>query len=206
MPGGREIIVDAKTPLDAYLNAIETNQEDIRQKFLDQHARNVRERVRELALKSYWEQFKNTPDFVVLFIPGEQFLSTALGHDRDLLENALQQKIILATPTSLIALLRAVAYGWRQERLAENADSIRVAGEDLYKRLAVFSEHIMKVGRGLEGAVSHYNKAVGSFESKVMPGAKKLAEMGISDNKPVVEIEQIEKAVRQIDDQKDNIH
>jgi DNA recombination protein RmuC len=206
MPGKREIVVDAKTPLDAYLNAIEANQDDARVKYLEQHARNVRERVRELASKKYWEQLSSTPDFVVLFIPGDQFLSTALDIDRDLLENALQQRVILATPTSLVALLRAIAYGWRQEQLAENADEIRVAGEDLYKRLAVFSEHLAKVGRSLDGAVGNFNKAVGSFDSKVMTGAKKLADMGIGNNKEIAEPEQIEKAARQIEDRKGSLH
>ena len=206
MPGKREIVVDAKTPLDAYLNAIEANQDDARVKYLEQHTRNVRERVRELASKKYWEQLSSTPDFVVLFIPGDQFLSAALDLDRDLLENALQQRVILATPTSLVALLRAIAYGWRQEQLAENADEIRVAGEELYKRLAVFSEHLAKVGRSLDGAVGNFNKAVGSFDSKVMTGAKKLADMGVGNNKEIAEPEQIEKAVRQIEDRKGSLH
>lgn len=206
MPGGREIVVDAKTPLDAYLNAIEANEDSARSKYLEQHTRNVRERVRELASKKYWEQLSNTPDFVVLFIPGDQFLSAALDMDRNLLENALQQRVILATPTSLVALLRAVAYGWRQEQLAENADEIRVAGEELYKRLAVFSEHLAKVGRSLDGAVGNFNKAVGSFDSKVMPGAKKLADMGISSSKEMEEPDQVEKAVRQIEDRKGSLH
>ena len=206
MPGSREIIVDAKTPLDAYLNAIEANQDDVRQKFLEQHTRNVRERVRELASKGYWDHLANTPDFVVLFIPGDQFLSAALDIDHQLLENALQQRVILATPTSLVALLRAVAYGWRQEKLAENADNIRIAGEDLYKRLSVFTEHLAKVGRGLDNAVGGFNKAVGSFSSKVLPGAKKLTEMGISKNKELTDVEQIEKAARQIEDHESNLH
>jgi DNA recombination protein RmuC len=183
MPDGREIVVDVKTPLDAYLSAVEAMDDASRTKHLEHHARKVRERVRELATKAYWNQFKNAPDFVVLFIPGDQFLSAALDVDRELLEDALKQKIILATPTSFVALLRAVAYGWRQEALAANADRIREVGEDLYQRLAVFTEHLTRLGGSLEGSVSAFNKAVGSFDSKVLPGARKFVEMGVSPKK-----------------------
>jgi DNA recombination protein RmuC len=196
MPGGREVVVDVKTPLDAYLNAVEANDDESRQLHLEHHARNVRERVRELAAKAYWNQFTNAPDFVILFIPGEQFLSAALDNDRSLLEDALRQKIILTTPISFVALLRAVAYGWRQESLAENAERIRVVGEELYGRLATFSEHLAKLGRGLDGAVENYNRSVGSFEAKVLPSARKFAEMGISGSKNPEEPQQIEKGVR----------
>ena len=183
MPDGREIVVDVKTPLDAYLSAVEAVDDATRAKHLEHHARKVRERVRELATKAYWNQFKNAPDFVVLFIPGDQFLSAALDVDHALLEDALQQKIILATPTSFVALLRAVAYGWRQEALAANADLIREVGEDLYQRLAVFTEHLSRLGGSLEGSVSAFNKAVGSFDSKVLPGARKFVEMGVTPKK-----------------------
>ncbi len=198
MPGGREIVVDVKTPLDAYLSAVEATDDETRNKYLEHHARKVRERVKELANKAYWSQFKNAPDFVVLFIPGEQFLAAALDVDRNLFEDALRQKIILTTPTSFIALLRAVAYGWRQEALAENAEQIRHVGEELYKRLATFSEHLIKLGRSLDGAVDNYNKAVGSYEAKVMPGARKFLEMGINGAKPLEEPAQIEKGLRKI--------
>ena len=198
MPGGREIVVDVKTPLDAYLNAMEAQDDAGRDGFLAQHVRNVRERVRELAAKSYWNQFDRAPDFVVLFIPGEQFLAAALDRDRELLEYALQQKVILATPTSLVALLRAVAYGWRQERLAENADRIRIAGEELYKRLATFAEHFGKLGGNLERTVQQYNKAAGSFDSKLVPGARKLTELGVQADKAVDEAPQIETGIREL--------
>ena len=183
MPDGREIVVDVKTPLDAYLSAIEAPDEAARTRHLLHHAAKLRERVRDLAGKAYWNQLKCTPDFVVLFIPGDQFLGAALDVDHALLEDALKQKIILATPTSFVALLRAVAYGWRQEVLAANADRIREVGEDLYQRLATFTEHLAKLGGSLENSVSHFNKAVGSFDSKVLPGARKFVEMGVNPKK-----------------------
>jgi DNA recombination protein RmuC len=199
MPDSREIVVDVKTPLDAYLSAVEAVDDTLRRQQLERHARKVRERVRELAAKSYWDQFKNAPDFVVLFIPGDQFLSAALEIDPALLEDALRQKVILATPTSFIALLRAVAYGWRQLALAENAERIRETGEELYKRLAAFTEHLGKVGRSLGSSVDAYNKAVGSLERSVLPGARRFTEMGISGKKAVENLEPIERAVRGIE-------
>jgi len=198
MPDGREIVVDVKTPLDAYLSAVEAVDDATRTKHLEHHARKVRERVRELATKAYWNQFKNAPDFVVLFIPGDQFLSAALDLDRELLEDALKQKVILATPTSFVALLRAVAYGWRQEALAANADLIREVGEDLYQRLAVFTEHLAKLGGSLEGSVSAFNKAVGSFDSKVLPGARKFVEMGVTPKKVLEPPAPLEIAPREV--------
>lgn len=198
MPDGREIVVDVKTPLDAYLNAIESPDDVSRAKHLEHHARKVRERVNELARKAYWSQFKNAPDFVVLFIPGDQFLSAALDIDRGLLEDALRQKVILATPTSFVALLRAVAYGWRQEHLAANAEHIRDVGTELYQRLSVFTEHLAKVGTSLDSAVGNYNKAVGSFEAKVLPGARKFTDMGVDAKKGLEPLAQIEKGAREI--------
>jgi DNA recombination protein RmuC len=199
MPDGREIVVDVKTPLDAYLSAIEAADDGSRAEHLRHHARKLRERVKELAGKAYWSQFKRAPDFVVLFIPGDQFLSAALDIDRALLEDALRQKVILATPTSFVALLRAVAYGWRQESLAANAERIRDLGEDLYHRLATFSEHLAKLGGSLGSAVTHYNKAVGSYDSKLLPGARKFTEMGVSPKKPLPPVEQVESGVRELE-------
>jgi len=199
MPGGRDIVVDVKTPLDAYLSAVEATDDETRKRHLEQHARKVRERVRELAAKAYWTQFKSAPDFVVLFIPGDQFLSSALDIDRSLLEDALRQKIILTTPTSFVALLRAIAYGWRQESLAANAEQIRESGEELYGRLANFAEHLARLGKSLDSAVESYNRSVGSFESRVLPAARKFSEMGISPEKPLPEPAQIEKGTRQVE-------
>ncbi len=192
MPDQRELIIDAKTPLDAYLNATQASDENTRENSLVRHARNVRERMRELSSKSYWSQFKHSPDFVVLFIPGEQFLSAALEQDPQLLEDALKNKVILATPTSIIALLRAVAFGWRQIAVAENAEKIRELGEDLYHRLATFAEHLQKLGKNLDSSVEQYNKAMGSLDRQVLSGARKFTELGIEKKKPIPELRIVE--------------
>ena len=199
LPDARDIVVDVKTPLDAYLSAMEATDDNSRRAALERHARKVRERVRELAAKSYWDQFKNAPDFVVLFIPGDQFLSAALDIDPALLEDALRQKIIMATPTSLVALLRAVAYGWRQQAVAENAERIRELGEDLYKRIGTFTEHLARLGRQLEGGVDSYNKAVGSLERQLLPGARKFVELGINPRKELETPVPIEVPLRKLE-------
>lgn len=198
MPGGREIIVDAKAPMDGYLGAVEASDDNTRVKEIRRHARNVRDRVRELSGKRYWKQFPRSPDFVVLFIPGDQFLSAALEVDPQLLEDAMADRIVLATPSSLVALLRAVAYGWRQESLAENAEQIRIVGEDLYERLGTFADHLGKLGISLNRSVESYNKAVGSFDSRVLPGARKFKDMGIQEKKELPEPDQIERLPRSV--------
>jgi DNA recombination protein RmuC len=199
MPNGRELIVDVKTPLDAYLGAVEATDDNQRQAALKRHADNVRNRVRELALKSYWSQFEKSPEFVILFIPGDQFLSAALEQHPGLLEEALQQKVILATPTSLVALLKAVAYGWRQVAMEENAKKIQVLGEDLHQRLAAFAGHLARLGRQLGSSVDAYNSAVGSLERNVLPGARKFREMGISGRKDIDQLEPVGAAVRKVE-------
>jgi len=196
MPDHRELIVDAKTPLDAYLNATQTQDEKQRAESLLKHARNVRERMRELASKAYWSQFRDSPDFVVLFIPGEQFLSAALEQDPQLLEDALKNKVILATPTSIIALLRAVAFGWRQQSVARNAEHIRELGETLYHRLATFAEHLQRLGKNLDASVEQFNKATGSLGRQVMPAAKKFSELGIEKKKDMPDLKMIESSTR----------
>ncbi|MEN8205010.1 MAG: DNA recombination protein RmuC [Pseudomonadota bacterium] len=196
MPDKREIVVDAKTPLDAYLSAVESTDDNERKSHLERHARNVRARIKELSSKAYWQQFKFSPDFVVLFIPGDQFLTAALECEHALIEEALTQNVILATPTSLVALLRAVAYGWRQEVLAENAETIREVGQEMYGRLTTFAEHLSKLGRSLDNSVDAFNKTVGSYDSRVLPGARKFTEMGISAKKELPRVEQIERATR----------
>ena len=198
MPGDRTLVVDVKTPLDAYLAAVEATDDSKRKAALERHARNVREHIRALASKSYWDQFSESPEFVILFIPGDQFLSAALNEDPDLIESALSQQIILATPTSFVALLKAVAYGWRQLALAENAQEIRKLAEDLYGRLAAFVGHLNKLGRQLHSSVEHYNRAVGSLERKVLPGARKFVELGIRPKKEIEQLEPLESLPRSI--------
>jgi DNA recombination protein RmuC len=199
MPDKREIIVDAKTPLDAYLSAVECIDDSERKSYLEQHARNVRARIRELSSKAYWQQFRHSPDFVVLFIPGDQFLSAALDVDHTLIEDALSKNVILATPTSFVALLRAVAYGWRQEVLAENAEVIREVGQDLYGRLATFAEHLSKLGRSLDNSVNAYNKAISSYDSRILPSAKKFIELGVTASKEPPALEPIERSTRRVE-------
>ena len=196
MPNQRELVVDVKTPLDAYLEAVEAKDDTQRQLGLQRHARNVREHIKTLSSKAYWAQFTNSPEFVILFIPGDQFLSAALNEDPELIESALAQQIILATPTSLVALLKAVAYGWRQLALADNAQEIRVLAEDLYGRLATFVAHMNKVGRQLGSSVESYNRAVGSLERKVLPGARKFVELGIHTKKELEKTETLEPVPR----------
>ncbi|HEX2494921.1 MAG TPA: DNA recombination protein RmuC, partial [Steroidobacter sp.] len=178
MPDGRDLVVDVKTPLDAYLDAVDAGEEN-RAAAMRRHAQAIAERVRQLAAKNYWSQFDKSPDFVILFIPGDQFLSAALSEAPNLLEDAIRQDVIIATPTSFVALLKAVAYGWRQTALAQNAETIRTLAEDLYKRLAVFGSHLNKLGRALSGSVDSYNSAVGSLERQVLPGARKFTELGV---------------------------
>jgi len=147
-------------------------------------------------MKKYWEQFDQAPDFVVLFIPGDQFLSAALDQDKTLLEFAMQQRVILATPTSFVGLLRAIAYGWNQEHLNKNAEVVREIGKDLHQRLGTLSEHISKLGKNLDASVGTFNKLIGSYESNVLPGAKKFTELGVETHKEVSQVEVIETPTR----------
>ncbi len=196
LPDARELVVDVKTPLDAYLSAVEAPDDAQRKLALQRHARKVREHIRTLASKAYWAQFDESPEFVILFIPGDQFLSAALNEDPDLIEYALSQQIILSTPTSLVALLKAVAYGWRQLALADNAKEIRGLAEDLYNRLGTFTAHMNKVGRQLASSVETYNRAVGSLERKVLPGARKFTELGIHAKSDIEKLEMLDPVPR----------
>ncbi len=198
MPDGRQIVVDVKTPLDAYLTAAEATTDEDRDLALRRHAMAVQERVRQLSQKAYWSQFEQSPDFVVLFIPGDQFLSAAVAEVPSLLEDAIRQHVIIATPTSFVALLKAVAYGWRQNALAENAQRIQELGEDMYKRLVTFTTHISKVGRTLGQSVEAYNAAVGSLERQVLPGARKFTELGLRPAKEIEELAPIDKLARAV--------
>ena len=198
LPGGKQVVVDAKAPLQAYLDALEAKDEDTRRAYLVDHARQIRDHIAKLSAKSYWSQFEQTPEFVVLFIPGETFFSAALEHDPTLIEEGVNQQVILATPTTLIALLRAVAYGWNQEKVAESARAVSELGRELYKRLATLTDHFSKVGRGLETAVRAYNDSVGSFERSVLPGARKLKDHGVSPPSELAELKEIEIAARSI--------
>jgi len=204
LPEKREIIVDAKTPLDAYLSAIQAKDDASRQREMKRHAQIIRSRVKELARKNYWAEYSQSPEFVVLFIPGEQFLSAALEVDAALLEDSMNQNIILATPTNFIALLRAVSYGWKQQALADNAEVIRELGEALYKRLATFGNHLSKLGNSLGSSVNHFNSAVGSLERQVLPGARKFTEMGISSKSEITELPPIEQQPRQLQNSDDD--
>lgn len=197
MPDGRQLVVDVKTPLDAYLTAVEATDDAARDLALKRHAQAVTERVRALASKAYWAQFEHSPDFVVLFIPGDQFLAAAVAEVPSLLEDAVRQHVIIATPTSFVALLKAVAYGWRQNALAENAARIQELAEDLYKRLARFGEHMARIGRSLGQSVDAYNSAVGSLERQVLPGARKFTELGLRPEKEIEEIAPVEKLARE---------
>ena len=187
LPGGQHIVVDAKAPNDAYREAANTSDETIRAAKLAEHAAKVRGHIDALGAKNYWEQFQPSPEFVVLFLPGDQFLSGALQSDPSLIDRAIAKKVLLATPATLIALLKAAAYGWRQEDVARNATVIADLGRALYDRISNFAENLDKVGRGLETANKAYNAAVGSFEQTLLPGARKFSELGAKGAKELVE-------------------
>ncbi|MGC2790445.1 MAG: DNA recombination protein RmuC, partial [Candidatus Sulfotelmatobacter sp.] len=196
LPGGKNVVVDAKTPLQAFLDAFETNDEEARRACLANHARQVRDHMKTLAGKNYWEQFDPTPEFVVMFLPGETFFSAALEQDSSLIEQGVLSRVIPASPTTLIALLKAVNYGWNQEKLARNAQQISALGKELHDRLRLLAGHITQVGTGLDRAVESYNRAVGSLESRVLVSARKFAELGTSVADDIPELEPIETTAR----------
>lgn len=192
LPGGRQIIVDAKTVLSAYLDAHEA-QNDVQQaEALRRHAAQVKSRMDELSLKAYWTQFDHSPEFVVLFLPGEQYLGAALDQDPRLIEEGFANGIVLATPATLVALLRAVAYGWRQERMTAHAEEAGRLGKELYERMAVLAGHMNDVGQALGKSVSAYNRAVGSLETRILPAARRFKELGVSSDREIPALEPTE--------------
>ena len=196
LPGGKCVVVDAKAPLAAYLDAMDAKDEDARKLALVRHARQVREHVNKLGARSYSEQFSQTPEFVVMFLPGEDIFAAALRQDPSLIEEGVDRKVILATPTTLIALLRAVSYGWQQDTIAHSAQEISELGKDLYERIRVLGVHFGAVGRNLDKTVENYNKAVGSLESRVLVQARRFAELGSATTREIATLNPIEKTAR----------
>ncbi|WP_447975164.1 DNA recombination protein RmuC [Nitrospira sp. Kam-Ns4a] len=197
LPNGHQIVVDAKAVLAAYLEAHEAADEAQRLAALRRHAAQIRAHIEQLGAKAYWAQFPQAPEFVVLFLPGEQFLGAALEQDPTLIEDGFARSVVLATPTTLIALLRAVAYGWRQERLSRHAEQAGRLGKELFERMAVLAEHLAEVGLALSKSVQSYNRAVGSLEARVLPAARKFKELGIATDKDLPPLEPIETGPRQ---------
>jgi DNA recombination protein RmuC len=196
LPGNRTIVVDSKVPFDAFYESITTTDDVIRLAKLKEHARLVRMHITALSRKSYWETVQPTPEFVLLFLPGETFYSAALEHDPKLIEDGVTEKVIIATPTTLIALLKAVSYGWRQEQMASNAQEVSRLAKDLYDRLRTFTGHFGDIGKGLDRALDSYNKGVGSLEARVLVTARKFKESGAIAGEEIATLEPIDKVAR----------
>jgi len=199
LPGGRAIAVDSKLSYQSYIEAMNASDDATRSVALQRYAQAVRVHVQQLAAKSYWDQFKNqSVEFVVLFLPGESFFAAAVNADPDLIDYAVKNGVMPASPTTLISLLKAVAFGWRQERLAQNAEEIRTLGKDFYDRMATFVQHLAEVGSSLNRTVNSYNKAVGSLESRFIPTAKKFNELGVGEDGKFPEIGAVDRLAREL--------
>ncbi len=199
LPGRRSIVIDAKAPLQAYLAAAEASTDEERETLLVEHARHVRRHVDDLGGRAYWSRLESSPEFVVLFLPGEPFFASALATDPELIERGVGKKVLLAGPTTLIALLRAVAYGWQQEAMAENAIAVSQLGKELFERIVSLNGRFSNLGKKLEGAVDAYNTAIGSLESRVHVSARKMADFGIARSDALGRVPPIEKSTRRID-------
>lgn len=198
LPGDRRIAVDVKAPLQAFLDASNAATEEERLALLARHARLVRSHMEKLGSRNYWEQFEHAPEIVVLFLPGESFFAAALEQDKTLIEDGMEKRVILATPTTLIALLRAIAFGWRQESIAHNAKEISELGKQLYDRIGTFVRYFQAAGSGLEGSVDAYNKATASLESRVLPSARKFKELGAATGEDIPQIQPVDEAPRSL--------
>jgi DNA recombination protein RmuC len=197
LPGGKKVVVDAKAPLQAFLDAYDATEEADRERHMADHARMLREHIRKLSARGYWAQFPEAPDFVVLFLPGEHFHNAALEIDPSLIQQGVEQQVLIATPTTLIALLRAVHYGWQQERVAENAREISDLGRELHSRLGSVAGHVQKLGRQLGSAVDAYNAAVGSLETRVLVSARRFTDHGVvAEDKQIAPLEPIDRVPR----------
>jgi DNA recombination protein RmuC len=198
LPSNRNIVVDSKVSLEAYQRAVEAGNETEREELLRAHASQVRTHMKALAGKAYWDQFAQTPEFVVMFIPGESFFAEAAHRDLSLIEDGMQNKVVIATPTTLIALMRAVAFGWRQEQIAENAKVISELGRTLHDRMRILTEHLAGIGRGLEKATTSYSDAVRSLESRVLPAARRFKELGAAAGEEIPLLEPVEVVQRNL--------
>ena len=196
LPAGRDIVVDSKVPLNAFLDSLEAQSEEAREAALNRHVKHVKQHIHQLAAKEYWDQFPAAPEFVVLFIPNDSFLAAAAERDHALMETALSKKVVLATPTTFIALLRSVAYGWRQGKLAEEAEHIAALGQELSDRLGTFTEHLARMGQSLGRSVESYNAAVASLETRILPTTRKFQQLGIASKKDIPMPQQLEPTPR----------
>jgi DNA recombination protein RmuC len=198
LPCNKIVVVDSKTPLTAYLDALDASDETQRGRLLDQHAKQVRDHIVALSAKDYASEFPEGPDFVVMFLPGEAFFSAACQRDPNLIEFATQRGVIPASPTTLITVLKAVNYGWQQERIAKGAEEIRALGQTLYDRIRTTADHLVKVRKGLEAAVTGYNTAIGSLEGRVLPAARKFRDLGAGQGDEIALLEPVDSVPRQL--------